>query len=60
MRFHNETPLAAGFIAEVDDKGVWRRVDTSATCSATCWVDGRHCIAREHRFGGIVVQAVDE
>jgi len=59
MRFRNETWLAAGFIAEVDDNGIWRRVD-SATYNATCWVNGRRCIAREHRFGGIVVQAVDE
>jgi len=55
MRFRNETMLAAGFIAEVDDDGVWRRVDSGA-----CTVNGIRCIAREHRFGGIVVQAVDE
>ena len=59
MRFSNETMLGTGFIAEVDDNGVWRRVD-DATYSATCWVKGRRCIAGEHRFGGIVVQAVDE
>jgi hypothetical protein len=59
MRFSNETMLAAGFIAEVEDNGVWRRVD-DATYSATCWVKGRRCVAGEHRFGGIVVQAVDE
>jgi hypothetical protein len=59
MRFSNETWLAAGFIAEVDDSGVWRRVD-SATYNATCLVKGRRCIAGEHRFGGIVVQTVDE
>jgi hypothetical protein len=59
MRFRNETPLAAGFIAEVEDNGVWRRLD-NATYNATCWVNGRRCVAREHRFGGIVVQAVDE
>ena len=59
MRFSNETMLAAGFIAEVDDNGVWRRVD-DATGAATCWVKGRRCVAGEHRFGGIVVQAVDE
>jgi hypothetical protein len=23
-----------------------------------CYVDGRRCVAEEHRFGGIVVQAV--
>jgi hypothetical protein len=57
MRFSNETMLAAGFVAEVDD-GVWRRVE-GATYDATCWVNGRRCVAREHRFGGIVVQAVD-
>lgn len=55
MRFRNETMLAAGFIAEVHDDGVWRRVDSGA-----CTVNGIRCTAREHRFGGIVVQAVDE
>lgn len=59
MRFRNETMLAAGFIAEVDDNGIWRRVD-GATYNATCWVNGRRCLAGEHRFGGIVVQAIDE
>jgi len=55
MRFRNETMLAAGFIAEVDDDGVWRRV-----ASGACWVNGRRCVAGEHRFGGIVVQLVDD
>lgn len=59
MRFSNETRLAAGFIAEVDDKGTWHRVDTP-TYEATCWVKGRRCLAGEHRFGGIVLQTVDE
>ena len=59
MRFSNETMLAAGFIAEVDDDGVWRRV-AGATYEATCWLSERRCVAREHHFGGIVVQAVDE
>lgn len=59
MRFSNETMLGAGFIAEVDDNGTWRRVD-DATYAATCWVNGRRCVAGEHRFGGIVVQAVVE
>jgi hypothetical protein len=59
MRFRNETMLAAGFIAEVEDNGIWRGVD-DATYSAACWVKGRRCIAGEHRFGGIVVQTVDE
>ena len=54
MRFRNETLLGAGFIAEVDDGGVWRRLDSGA-----CSVNGVRCIAREHRFGGIVVQALD-
>lgn len=58
MRFSNETMLAAGFIAEVEDDGAWRRVGDS-TSNATCWVKGRRCVAGEHRFGGIVVQAVD-
>jgi hypothetical protein len=59
MRFSNETMLASGFIAEVEDDGVWRRVE-HAVYEATCWVEGTRCVASEHRFGGIVVQAVDE
>jgi hypothetical protein len=58
MRFLNETLLGTGFIAEVEDCGAWRRVE-DAEIEATCWVDGRRCLAREHRFGGIVVQTVD-
>jgi hypothetical protein len=58
MRFSNET-FSGGFVAEVEDNGVWRRVD-DAPSSATCWVNGRRCIAGEHRFGGIVVQTLDE
>ena len=59
MRFSNETLLGTGFIAEVDDNGTWRRVD-DASYEAICWVDGRQCVASEHRFGGIVIQAVDD
>jgi hypothetical protein len=59
MRFGNETMLAAGFIAEVEDHGVWRPVE-GATYEATCWVKGRRCVAGEHRFGGIVVQTFDD
>jgi hypothetical protein len=59
MRFRNETFLGAGFSAEVEDDGTWRRVN-GATLSATCWVKGRRCVAGEHRFGGIVVQTLDE
>jgi hypothetical protein len=59
MRFGNETMLASGFIAEVEVDGVWRPVE-GATYQATCWVKGRRCTAGEHRFGGIVVQTVDE
>jgi hypothetical protein len=55
LRFRNETLLAAGFIAEVDDHGVWRPRE-----SGDCWVNGTLCIAGEHRFGGIVTQAVKE
>jgi hypothetical protein len=33
--------------------GVWRPRD-----DGKCWVNGRACIAGEHRFGGIVVQAL--
>lgn len=54
LRFSNETPLAAGFVAEVDDEGTWRRRE-----DGRCWVNGRPCVAGEHRFGGIVVQAVE-
>lgn len=59
MRFSNETPLGGGFIAEVEDNGTWRRVE-GAEYSATCWVNGRRCEASEHRFGGIVVQTVED
>ena len=58
MRFFNETLLGTGFVAEVEVDGVWRRLE-NATDEATCWVQGRRCVAREHRFGGIAVQAVD-
>jgi predicted nucleic acid-binding Zn ribbon protein len=58
LRFGNETMLAAGFIAEVEENGVWRPVE-DPSYEATCWVKGRRCVAHEHRFGGIVVQAVD-
>ncbi len=51
LRFHNETLLGSGFVAEVQDGDEWRRVD-----GGVCWVDGHRCEAREHRFGGIVVQ----
>ncbi len=34
MRFFNETPLGTGFVAEVEDDRVWRRVD-GATYEAT-------------------------
>lgn len=56
MRFGNETLLGTGFTAAVEEDGVWRRLDVAAG-SAACWVKGRRCVAREHRFGGIVVQA---
>jgi hypothetical protein len=59
MRFSNTTFVGSGFKAEVDDNGIWRHVDDT-TYGATCWVKGRRCLAREHRFGGIVVQTVDE
>jgi hypothetical protein len=59
MRFSNETMLAAGFVAEVEDDGVWRPVE-DAVYAATCWVKGRRCVAGEHRFGGIAVQTVEE
>jgi hypothetical protein len=55
MRFYNTTPLGGGFLAEVEEDAGWRQTD-----SACCWVDGRRCIAGEHRFGGIVVQMVEQ
>jgi hypothetical protein len=58
MRFRNETMLGGGFVAEVDDNGIWRRAD-GASDEASCWVNGRRCVAREHRFGGIVVEVVE-
>ncbi len=53
LRFSNTTLLAAGFLAEVDDNGTWRPRE-----NGQCWVDGRACIADEHRFGGIVIQTL--
>lgn len=58
MRFGNETMLASGFVAEIEEDGVWRRVDEGAA-QVTCWVKERRCVAGEHRFGGFVVQTVD-
>ncbi len=55
MRFSNESILGTGFVAEVVQDGVWRRVGDDGRCV----VKGRRCIAREHRFGGIVVQTVE-
>ncbi len=55
QRFANETFLGTGFVAEVLDNGTWRRREGGAS-----FVDGVRCVAGEHRFGGIVVQAVDE
>jgi hypothetical protein len=51
LRFFVETALGAGFYAEACDGGEWRRVE-----GGECWVDGRRCVAGEHRFGGVVVQ----
>jgi hypothetical protein len=58
MRFGNETLLGTGFVAEVEVEDVWRRVD-DGDFNVTCWVEGRRCVAAEHRFGGIVVQTLD-
>lgn len=54
MRFGNESLLGTGFVAEVEEGGEWRPVE--AGFQAPCFVDGRRCVAAEHRFGGIVVQ----
>ena len=53
MRFFNLSSLGSGFRAEVWDGELWNQV-----ASGRCFVDGRECIASEHRFGGIVVQLV--
>lgn len=58
MRFGSDSELGGGFVAEVEEDGNWRRVEDTPY-EATCWVDGRQCVAREHRFGGIVVQLAD-
>jgi hypothetical protein len=55
LRFGNTTPLAAGFMAEVHVDGVWRPRE-----NGECWVRGWHCVADEHRFGGIVIQTVKD
>ena len=57
LRFFNETLLGTGFVAEVDVDGEWRRVDTPDD-SMACLVRGKPCRAREHRFGGVVVEAM--
>jgi hypothetical protein len=54
LRFSNTTMLGAGFLAEVNDESVWHPRPTG-----DCWVNGRHCVADEHRFGGIVIQTFD-
>jgi hypothetical protein len=58
MRFSNAGTLGTGFQAEVEIGGRWQPVATPDE-AATCWVLGRRCRASEHRFGGIVVQAID-
>jgi len=49
MRFGTETVHGTVFIAEVEDEGVWRRVEGDRV---TCIVDGRECIAGEDYSGG--------
>jgi hypothetical protein len=58
MRFLNDSPLGGGFKAEVEVDGTWRPVE-GTSYQATCWVEGRRCVAGEHRFGGIAVQLVE-
>jgi hypothetical protein len=55
IRFRNTTALGGGFLAEVEEQGDWQ-----PQADPWCWVDGRRCQAGEHRFGGIVVQTVDD
>lgn len=55
VRFFNETLLGTGFVAEVCVGDEWRRVQVDGY-EAPCVIDGIPCRAREHRFGGVVVQ----
>lgn len=58
MRFGNDSPLGGGFVAEVEvDGGAWRAL--ADRDSVECRVNGRRCVAHEHRFGGVAVQALD-
>jgi hypothetical protein len=57
LRFGSDSPLGGGFVAEVEDEGTWRVLEGVA--SVECRVNGRRCVAHEHRFGGVAVQALD-
>jgi hypothetical protein len=52
LAFSNES-LSGGFIAEYRDTG-------EARDSHVCYVDGVKCRADEARFGGIVIQPMEE
>jgi hypothetical protein len=54
LTFFNET-LSGGFAAAYADSGARVEIDEDQT---TCFIDGVLCLAREARFGGIVVQPV--
>ncbi|WP_240614526.1 hypothetical protein [Herpetosiphon llansteffanensis] len=36
------------------------RADQSRYASNLCWINGQRCAAREARFGGIVIEVVDD
>lgn len=50
--------LLGGFVAHV--LGTEGPVVSPATETGEVFIDGRRCRAAEHRFGGVVVQPLDE
>ena len=55
----NESLLGTGFVAEVEAEDGWHVVE-GTPLSVECWIRDRRCVAAEHRFGGIVVQTVED
>jgi len=53
LKFSNTTMMGGGFAAEYADTGETRD-------SHVCYIDGMKCRADEHRFGGIVIEAVKD
>jgi hypothetical protein len=49
MRFGTTTVHGTDFVAEVEEAGVWRRIDGDRV---TCFVDERECVAGEDYSGG--------